>query len=229
MATAVGHPDVAQKWTDAANAMTQAFKRYHVVPASGGRPAYVSAVTGLARDGSWRPSPVVMQAAQTVAIFTGLINASLAGPLLDYTFPSPDGSPRDGVLRWNNPSYLRRVLKALSSTNRTARAIAHLKERFSQYLPGNKANPTAPALQGPLGGPLPEYWVSRIDLGLKPGQNDNAQVCVCARVCVCVCVCVYVCVCVRVWRSERSGVYVRTYTHTHTHTQTHTHTHTHTH
>ena len=30
-------------------------------------------------------------------------------------------------------------------------------------------------LQGPYGGPLPEYWISREDLGLKPGQKNPAQ------------------------------------------------------
>ena len=28
---------------------------------------------------------------------------------------------------------------------------------------------------GPWGGPLPEYWISRVDRGLKPGQVDTAQ------------------------------------------------------
>jgi len=31
------------------------------------------------------------------------------------------------------------------------------------------------SLQGPYGGPLPEYWVSREDLNLKPGEKNPAQ------------------------------------------------------
>ncbi len=95
---------------------------------------------------------------------------------LDGAFTEPEGNPSAGVLRWNNPTFLRRALKALSVAGKTGRAIRHLKERFAQYLPGSAANPTDPALQGMYGGPLPEYWISRIDLDLKPGQKDNAQV-----------------------------------------------------
>lgn len=48
---------------------------------------------------------------------------------------------------WNNPTFLRRALKALSTMDMTDVAIGHLKERFSQYLPGNPANPTNPEFQ----------------------------------------------------------------------------------
>ena len=61
---------------------------------------------------------------------------------MNYMFPEPNGSPPTGVSRWNNPSYLRRVLKALSAVGQTGRALRHLRERFSQYLPGDPANPT---------------------------------------------------------------------------------------
>jgi hypothetical protein len=52
----------------------------------------------------------------------------------------------------------------------TDRAITHLKERFNQYLPNTAETPIAPALQGIHGGPLPEYWLSRIDEHTQPGR-----------------------------------------------------------
>jgi hypothetical protein len=64
---------------------------------------------------------------------------------------------------------------ALSHAGFTAGAVQHLLERYAQYLPTHPRNPTPLALQGPYGGPLPEYWVSREDLGLQPGQVNTAQ------------------------------------------------------
>lgn len=81
-----------------------------------------------------------------------------------------NGTPPAGVTRWNNPTFLRRALKALSHSNMTDRAITHLKERFNQYLPNTAETPIAPALQGIHGGPLPEYWISRIDDHTQPGE-----------------------------------------------------------
>ena len=174
MAQAVGQTATANQWFGAASSMTSAFLAHHVV--SSATQPYVSAVTGLNSQGQWVPSPTVMQAAQSVAVFTGLLNASLASAVMNHAFSDPQGDPQSGVLRWNNPTYLRRSLKALSYVNQTAKAIRHLKERFSQYLPGNPLNPTPSELQGPFGGPLPEYWISRIDLGLHTGQTNSAQV-----------------------------------------------------
>ena len=36
-------------------------------------------------------------------------------------------------------------------------------------------NPTPAKLVGSLGGPLPEYWLSRIDMGTAPGHINTAQ------------------------------------------------------
>lgn len=175
MASAIGIHAVAAEWLAAAQAMTAAFRTHHLVRRGDGS-LYVSAITALNANGQWVPSPQVMQAAQTVAVYTGLLTPAEAKSVVDLVFPAPDGSPPPGVQRWNNPTYLRRALKALSYTNNTARAIAHLKERFSQYLPGSAVNPTIPQLQGRFGGPLPEYWISRVDSGLAPGQPNSAQV-----------------------------------------------------
>jgi hypothetical protein len=50
-----------------------------------------------------------------------------------------------------------------------------LIERYAPYLPAHPRNPTPLKLQGPYGGPLPEYWISREDLNLKPGKKNRAQ------------------------------------------------------
>jgi hypothetical protein len=79
------------------------------------------------------------------------------------------------VARWNNPTYGYRVLRTLSHAGLEQRAVAHLIERYSPYLPGHPCNPIPLVLQGPYGGPLPEYWISREDLRLKPGQRCPTQ------------------------------------------------------
>ncbi|MHB9029720.1 MAG: alpha-L-rhamnosidase C-terminal domain-containing protein, partial [Candidatus Latescibacterota bacterium] len=63
----------------------------------------------------------------------------------------------------------------LSRFGLSGRAAAHLVERFSPYLPGHPNNPLPLALQGPYGGPVPEYWVSHGDLNLKKGETNPAQ------------------------------------------------------
>lgn len=133
-------------------------------------PAYIAAVAGYdAASKTWKPTGF-LQAAQTVAIFTDLVNETFARTVLDYAFPA-SGTPPSDVQRWNNPTFLRRALKALSHVNMTERAIAHVKERFDQYLPGTPQTPIEPQLQGIHGGPLPEYWYSRIDAGTQPGEE----------------------------------------------------------
>jgi len=115
------------------------------------------------------------QAGQTIAITAGLMPKELARLDLDYAFPAPDGTPPPGVTRWNNPTYGYRVLRTLTENGFSERAVAHLLERYAPYLPGHPRNPVPLVLQGPYGGPLPEYWVSREDLNLKPGEIDTAQ------------------------------------------------------
>ena len=39
--------------------------------------------------------------------------------------------------------------------------MRHFRERYTAYLAGNPRNQIEPALQGTLGGPLSEYFVSR--------------------------------------------------------------------
>lgn len=172
MARAVGKPDQASRWEATASKMAAAFKQHHVVPTSGTRPAligdrYDSRNPALERGFS--------QAGQAMAILAGLLNPDQARAALDYAYSDPDGTPPAGLVRWNNPTFAYRSLRSLSMHGLTHRAVAHLIERYSPYLPGNPRNPTPAALQGPYGGPLPEYWVSREDLGLKDGELNSTQ------------------------------------------------------
>eukprot|EP00043_Microstomoeca_roanoka_P007139 m.68982 g.68982 ORF g.68982 m.68982 type:complete len:200 (-) comp13709_c0_seq1:20-619(-) len=136
MAIAIGQTSQAQKWDAAATQMTMAFRKYFVINNGTNQP-YIAALLGQTGEDTWTPAGV-MQAAHTVALFTDVLNdTSLAAEMLDYIFPDPDGMPSEGVQLWNNPTFLRRALKAMSHLNRTSRAIQHIKNRFAQYLPGS--------------------------------------------------------------------------------------------
>lgn len=172
MAEAIGQKDQAERWRETADRMEQAFRKYHVAPASGDVPAHVADRFDPANP-SWERG--YSQAGQTIAITAGLMPKELARLDLDYAFPAPDGTPPPGVTRWNNPTYGYRVLRTLTENGFSERAVAHLLERYAPYLPGHPRNPVPLVLQGPYGGPLPEYWVSREDLNLKPGEIDTAQ------------------------------------------------------
>jgi hypothetical protein len=110
-----------------------------------------------------------------MAMLADLIPIDKLQPDIDYAFMDPDGSPHAGVTRWNNPTYAYRVLRVLSDAGLSDLAVRHLRERYAPYLAGNPHNHVEPSLQGSLGGPLPEYFVSRDDLHLQPGQLDTAQ------------------------------------------------------
>lgn len=172
MADAIGERDQAAVWRAISDQMTEAFRKYHIVPKVGSVPAHV----GDRLD----PKNLVIergysQAGQTVAVFSGLLNPEEAFASVDYAFSEPEGSPPDGVFRWNNPTYSYRSLLALSHVGLTDRAVRHLIERYSPYLPGHPNNQTPLELQGPYGGPLPEYWVNRKDLNLEPGEINTTQ------------------------------------------------------
>ena len=172
MAKAVGRAEQAGEWQTIRDKMTRAFRDHHVVPAAGRVPAHV----GDRFDPEDTSAPRgYSQAGQTIALTSGLLTREQALADLTYAFGLPDGSPPAGVTRWNNPTYSYRSLRALSAAGLTRRAVAHLKERYAPYLPGHPRNPIPLVLQGSLGGPLPEYWISREDLGLEPGQVDTAQ------------------------------------------------------
>lgn len=172
MAAAVGKTGQARAWKTSAEKMTAAFRKWHIVPQSGGRPA-------LTADRFESPDSAAprgfSQAAQAMAILAGMMTRDEVRAALDYTYPDPDGTPPERIARWNNPTFAYRSLRVLSDSGLASRAVAHLIERYSPYLPRNPRNRTPIELQGPYGGPLPEYWVSREDLKLKDGEPNKAQ------------------------------------------------------
>jgi len=173
LARATGHREDEKKWAEALKRMEAAFYKFHIVPAKDGVPAHVPDV--VAGSASKPERRGYSQAAQAMAMLAGLIPIDKLQPDIDYAFMEPDGSPHDGVTRWNNPTYSYRALRALSDAGLSTLAVRHLRERYAPYLAGNPHNRVEPALQGSLGGPLPEYFVSRDDLHLQPGQLDTAQ------------------------------------------------------
>ncbi|MBZ2199524.1 alpha-L-rhamnosidase-related protein [Occultella gossypii] len=172
LAGAMGRPERAAEWSSAAESIAEAFRRIHVVRDDARVQALVLDVVDPDEPGrELTPG----QAAQVVPVLDGLLTPAEADAVLDWAFPDPDGSPPPGVRRWNNPTWLYRALSALSARGRSRRAVAHLLERFAPYLPQHPRNPTPLALQGPYGGPLPEYWVSHEDQGLPRDAINDRQ------------------------------------------------------
>ncbi|MCC5846284.1 MAG: hypothetical protein JJU05_18705 [Verrucomicrobia bacterium] len=172
MAEEIGEHDQAAFWRKMHGKMKDAFRQYHVVPASDQHPAYV--------PDRYDPSDPDLQrgfgqATQLIPVFTDLLDKDEASALMDYVFTHPAGDPPAGVVRWNNPTFSYRALRALSHVGMHERAVNHLIERFSQYLPGHPNNPIPLTLQGPWGGPLPEYWISREDEGLDEEGAPNRR------------------------------------------------------
>ena len=172
MADTAGERDQARKWRTTADRMADAFRKFHIVPSQGNVPEHVGDRLDPANPALERG---YSQAGQTVAIMTGLLDPTRARADMEYAFTAPDGAPSPGVIRWNNPTYFYRSLTALSRCGMTNLAVAHLAERFSPYLPGHSNNHLPLELQGPYGGPVPEYWVNRDDLNLKEGEPNPAQ------------------------------------------------------
>ena len=171
MARAIGQTGRAQQFDATADLMREAFIRHHLYLAEAGTVDLVgdvyNPITGERRG--------LSQSGQIAPLLDGLIDSARAAQLIEFAFPAPDGSPPASMVRWNNPSTSYRVLKALTVHGFAERAVAHLLERFAPYLPGNPCNRTPEVLQGPLGGPLPEYWISRDDLRLVEGELNPTQ------------------------------------------------------
>jgi hypothetical protein len=138
MAEAIGETAQAAEWKRTAEQMTKACQQYHIVPANGDIPAHVDDVYDPVHPLEQRG---FSQAAQTMAVLSDLLNPTEAHAALDYTFPAPDGTPPSQVTRWNNPTYAYRALTALSQVGFSSRAVEHLLERYSPYLPANPQNP----------------------------------------------------------------------------------------
>lgn len=163
MAEVIGNSEWQLELLKLHSAMLDGFRKHHLVPEADGVPLHVATRWGAEERG-------FHQAAQTSAVFAGLLTAEESAEVVDYAFADPDGSPPTGVRRWNNPTFAYRALRAMSHAGRTERAVRHLLERYAPYLPGHPRNPVPPVLQGPYGGPLPEYWINREDAGLEDGE-----------------------------------------------------------
>jgi hypothetical protein len=172
MAHAVGEASQAARWLTVAERMTNAFRKYHIVRAMTAPTLYVADRFDPQHP---RIERGYSQAGQTVAVYADLLTAEEAQSVLKDAFALDDPLHTPPATRWNNPTYAYRALHALSHAGYTEDAVQHLLERYAQYLPAHPRNPTPLNLQGPYGGPLPEYWISREDLGLKPGQVNTAQ------------------------------------------------------
>lgn len=172
MAKTIGETERAEEWEERLDTMRDAFRKYHIVPTEGDRPAYVANRYDINNPNIDRGFG---QAAQVVPVFTNLLTMEESKKVLSYTFTEPHGNPPAGVDRWNNPTFIYRVLRALSHVDKTELAVNHMIERFSQYLPSHPNNPIPLELQGPYGGPLPEYWISREDADVEQGEILNAQ------------------------------------------------------
>lgn len=169
MAEVIGATERAVQWRDLAARIAAAFRRNLLAAAPA--PHVHTAVDGTGAPTAQLPS----QSAATIAVYTGLVPSDAATALVDHAFAEPDGRPPAGMLRWNNPTWSYRALRAMSHVGRAGRAMRHLKERCAPYLPAHPANPVPLALQGPAGGPLPEYWVGREDAGLAEGEILTPQ------------------------------------------------------
>lgn len=173
LAHETGHIEQEKQWTVALQRLETAFHRYLIVPASDGLPAHVPDVISSAAT-SDQPRGY-SQAAQAMAALASLIPSNQWSADMTYAFQEPDGAPGKGVTRWNNPTYAYRVLRVLSDSGHADLAVRHLRERYEPYLAGDARNHVDPQLQGKLGGPLPEYFVNRDDLGLSGDELDTAQ------------------------------------------------------
>jgi hypothetical protein len=172
LADAIGETGRAASWRAHAGRMAGAFRKFHIVPAQGAIPAHVGDRVDTSDAALDRGCS---QAGQINALLAGVATCAEFRANIEHTFTAPDGVPSTGVARWNNPTFAYRALRMLSDCGLPGRAVAHLKERYAPYLAANPRNRVPLKLQGPYGGPLPEYWISREDLGLKDGELNSAQ------------------------------------------------------
>jgi hypothetical protein len=171
MARAIQDDVHADLWESVAARMAESFQRFHLVRSR----EDIGAIVADTYNPLTSEHHGYGQAGQVAAILEGLIDGQAAIDLINFAFPGPVGSPPPGIARWNNPTTMYRALSALSAHGFERRALSHLLERYAPYLPGHPRNPVALPLQGPYGGPLPEYWVSRADLGLASGEINETQ------------------------------------------------------
>lgn len=167
MADAISALAWKDELTKLLNRLIEGFRRYHVVSKTNELPAHVA--TRYETNGS-EVDRGFHQATQVATVLADILSEEDAVDVIDFAFPEPNGIPPNSVHRWNNPTFAYRSLKALSQVGYIDRAVLHLFERYEPYLPGHPRNLVPLRLQGPLGGPLPEYWISREDIDCEVGE-----------------------------------------------------------
>lgn len=170
LARVLGRHDAADEWSRLADRVAVAFRENHLTSDN----SLGVRLVADSIDAAGLPSGF-SQAGQIIPLYDGLLTPDEAEAVIEAAFPGPDGSPPPSLARWNNPTWSYRVLRALSEHGFHERALAHLLERYEPFLPGHPDNEVDLALQGPYGGPLPEYWVSRRDLNLAAGELNDRQ------------------------------------------------------
>jgi hypothetical protein len=170
LAQAFGLDDAADKWSDTRGKMIAAFHN-HLVIRKDGKISYAADVLDSQENELLGKS----QAAQLSAIEAGLFSNEDSQKILDTFFPAPFGRAPEGIDAWNNPTYLYRALNVLSQNGLGERAVAHVLWRCGSYLPFSPTNSVSLSLQGPLGGPLPEYFITHQEMGLPVGTACSGQ------------------------------------------------------
>lgn len=170
LADVLGRAETAEDWASLSARMTKVFRATHLTSDNSfGVPLVADSVSA-----SQAPSRF-SQASQIIPLYDGLLDPDEAANIIETAFPAPDGSPPPPLARWNNPTWSYRILRGLSVNGYDERAVRHLLERFGPYLPRHPDNPVDLVLQGPYGGPLPEYWISRQDMGLTGSEINDRQ------------------------------------------------------
>ncbi len=160
----------ADHWSYKREQMIDAFHEHLIVNREGKSPYAVDVL-----DSQQNKLLGKSQAAQISAIMAGLFSDEESLEILNEFFPAPYGKAQGGIDPWNNPTYLYRALEVLSRYGLGERALAHLLWRCDSYLPFSSSNPVPFKLQGPLGGPLPEYFITHQEQDLALGEPSTGQ------------------------------------------------------
>lgn len=172
LAKALGKTLDANHFAETHARLVQGFKTFHLARLE---PEGLTYVPVFHAPDVPLPERGYSQAAQLLPTTLGLLPKEEAARTLAYFFDPRHLQPKERVWRWNNPTYFHRALHALTHAGLTDLAFAHFHERFAQFLPACPANPLPLVLQGTDGGPLPEYGITREDLGLAPGAPNPQQ------------------------------------------------------
>ncbi len=170
LAQEFGLEDQAKKWERTRQRMIDAFHQRLVIREKG-NVSYAADVLDSEENRLLGKS----QAAQISVIEAGLFTKEESKKILEVFFPPPYGKATEGIEPWNNPTYLYRALNVLTNNGLGERALAHLLRRCDPYLPFSSTNQVPYTLQGPLGGPLPEYFITHQEMELPKGTACSGQ------------------------------------------------------